>query len=175
MTDFLRHGRLTDLPEQGMGSNPIREQLIDSITVMPILHKWTYLARHVIVHRVHFWVGPLIPLLPLQPAQHLLTLWKLDSREDASSWIPDWFLSIIKPWCAEIGFYHLVLAGNQTERQVFGGNSEISLTSSSFGGSPYLALRFLLRPLLLLGGELSSQTGNPPSNSLIFLNWVRRQ
>lgn len=123
MTDFLRHGLLTDLSEQGMGSNPIREQLTDSITVMPILHKWTYLARHVIVHRVHFWVGPLIPFLPLQPAQHLLTLWKLDSREDASSWIPDWFLSILKSWCAEIGFYHLVLAGNQTERQVccFGG------------------------------------------------------
>lgn len=127
--------------------------------VIPLLHWWARLAWWAISCMLYSCVRLLMVFLSLSPKVHLQGLGKLASREETSSLVPAWLLSILQ--ANYVGFSNRVLLssshGQPRVVSVAGlfWEPEVSLTNC-----PSLALAFSFKAHGFLGATLPTHVGH---------------
>lgn len=107
-------------------SNPIRKQLVNLLTDLPLLNKKAHLAWVVgiVAHRVQSWVRMLMTICPQWSVQ-FPALWRLASRKLPAKFQTDFSIFCDQSmWCLSVIGSYLFLAGNQEQwwwPSLFGG------------------------------------------------------
>lgn len=128
LTDLVSSSRADDGVRCGFLScgakRKSNQKVIGYATMLvPLFHKWTYLARSVIIaaHNVQSWVWLMVAcIIACMIDGNLPALWKSPSRDEASRAVPAWFLHVLRLryiMLPAIRSYYCALGDNQEKWQ----------------------------------------------------------